>query len=217
MNIFWGIFIIDIISFCILFGLGYYAKERYFKDTWKDKKSKEVNQCLKDEKEWKKNHPVLAFLEDFYYSAIVKKDIPIDAYREIKWFIQRGKRGYADCDVWGFDYYLSNIIVNGIKDLKEQVHGVPSDISRKMGESHSSDLKKSIKEWKRILGEIQWTFETSTKICENNWILIKDERTRGTYKKLEKDKNFRVMTKEECKRYKNGWKLFQQYYFNLWD
>lgn len=234
MNIFYWIFIIDMIAFGILFGLGHYAKERYFKDTWNRQVSKEVKQCRKDEKEWKKNHPILAFLEGFYYDLRWRKDIPMDKYREIKWFIQRGKRGYADYDVWGFHSYLTNIISKGIKDLKVQVHGVPSDVHKKMNESYSSDLKKSIKEWKRILGEIQWTFETAKKIDEGNLLYIEDERSRKRIEKTckilnipiaEEDKLFpeipdefyTVMTKEECKRYKNGWKLFQKYYFSLWD
>jgi len=45
-------------------------------------------------------------------------DVPRDTYLNIKWFIQRGKRGYADCDVWNFDYYLSDVIVNALKELK---------------------------------------------------------------------------------------------------
>ena len=144
-------------------------------------------------------------------------DVPKDTYRNIRYFIQRGKRGYSDCDIWGLNYYLADIITNSVRELKEQVHGVPCDIPKKVGEKHSFNLKKSIKEWKRILGEIQWTFEIVHRINENDWFIVRDERKRSKYKNLEKNSKYHVMTKKECKRYKNGWKLFQKYFFDLWD
>jgi len=37
--------------------------------------------------------------------------------KNIIWFIQRGKSGYADCDFWNFDRYLTNIAIKGIQDI----------------------------------------------------------------------------------------------------
>ena len=34
--------------------------------------------------------------------------------REIKWFIQRGRRGWADCDTWNFDVYISGVIAKAV-------------------------------------------------------------------------------------------------------
>ena len=184
----------------------------------KDNKLKKI--LLNLESKWNKFilHPKMNWFRWLIYNF---PDLPKDTYRNIKWFIQRGKRGYADCDIWGFDDYLSEIIANGIKSLKNQVHGVPNDIIKKVGESHSSDLKKSIKEWKRILGEIQWMFETSKQISKSNLILVDNEQQRekleNIYYTNKKNSDYRVMTKNECKRYKNGWKLFKKYYFSLWD
>ena len=39
-------------------------------------------------------------------------------YNNIKWFIQRGMRGYADCDVWNTDRYLAKLIANMTRDLR---------------------------------------------------------------------------------------------------
>jgi len=40
-----------------------------------------------------------------------KKGEIMRIFKEIKWFWQRGKRGWADCDVWGFQDYLTDIII----------------------------------------------------------------------------------------------------------
>lgn len=42
--------------------------------------------------------------------------------KRIYWFFQRGKRGYADCDTWDFDNYLTNVILGGLKNLKKHSH-----------------------------------------------------------------------------------------------
>lgn len=44
---------------------------------------------------------------------------------EVKWFIQRGRRGYADCDTWSFDHYLSKVIASGLRDLGTRCYGCP--------------------------------------------------------------------------------------------
>jgi len=45
-----------------------------------------------------------------------------DRLRKLYWFLQRGWRGYADCDTWAFDDYLSRIIIGGLKQLKKYSH-----------------------------------------------------------------------------------------------
>ena len=49
------------------------------------------------------------------------KDFP----SEIKYFIQRGRRGYSDRDLWSYDFFLASIIGNGLKQLAETTHGWP--------------------------------------------------------------------------------------------
>jgi len=51
------------------------------------------------------------------------------AYREVKWFIQRGCRGYADCDVWSLDGYLLRVIPSALDQLRKECHGHPCDLS----------------------------------------------------------------------------------------
>ena len=50
-------------------------------------------------------------------------------YRAIKYFVQRGWRGYADCDHWDADAYLSAVIYGVIKDLKSNLMGYPQGLT----------------------------------------------------------------------------------------
>jgi len=224
MNIFYWIFIID----CILLGYGYligsYAIEKEQQDTWGDAKTIECKKSKQLSKVWEEKHPILDFFQSFYYEIGRKLEIPGEVYRNIRWFIQRGKRGYSDYDIWGFDYYLIKVISKGIKELQRQVHGVPGNIAEKFKDKNDPDgIDNAMKEWKRILGEIAWTFESAHKVNENDWILINNEKQRNKltkfYDELNKSQDYfcYIMTKEECKRYREGWKLFQKYFFNLWD
>lgn len=45
--------------------------------------------------------------------------------RRVKWFCQRGWRGWAECDTWDFADYLAVIIRDGLKQLAKDSHGYP--------------------------------------------------------------------------------------------
>jgi hypothetical protein len=141
--------------------------------------------------------------------------------REHKWACQRIKRGFSDCDVWGFDYFLAPIIAKGCRELQKQACGCPNDVYSKFGE------KRAFNEWKKILGKIAYTFETAQKILDDKlFIVSSEEYTKEWYNKrneitksISKTKKYtcRAMTLREIKEYEEGWRLFQRYFFNLWD
>lgn len=43
----------------------------------------------------------------------------------IKWFVQRGVRGYSDRDLWSLDYYLSSVLSKSLIQLADTTHGHP--------------------------------------------------------------------------------------------
>lgn len=145
-------------------------------------------------------------------------DVPMDTYRNIKWFIQRGKRGYSDCDVWGFNEYLTEVIIRGLMDLKQQAHGCPSEFPHVQAVI-TEDNDSAMKEWKRILETMIWTFKANSKIHDTKWIPVFNERKRDRFEKFVKNEkfNYYLMTKKDMKRYEEGWKNFKKYYFDLWD
>lgn len=90
--------------------------------------------------------------------------------RKIKCFIQRGIRGYSNEDLWSFDYYLSGVIANGLKDLKKMAHGYPGEL-------------ESMEEWQGILDKIIDGFDYYHK---NQFEVGNKEEIDEMYKRLNK-------------------------------
>ena len=91
--------------------------------------------------------------------------LPGDIRRGIKFFIQRGVRGYSDRDTWGFDYYLAQVISGGIKYLKANCHSMPT---WRLGKTEL----EAINEWDNILNTIINTFNIAKKISESRIIYL---------------------------------------------
>ncbi len=113
---------------------------------------------------------------------------PGDRLREVKWFIQRGRRGYADFDLWSLDWYLADWMPKALRQLKKNHNGYPGI------EGANSDA-----EWKAILEKMARGFEAINKQSD----LLYGPSTK-TYKKLQK-------TIDE------GLGLFVKWYGSLWD
>jgi len=74
----------------------------------------------------------------------------------IKWFIQRGRRGYADCDVWWLCTYLSEWLPKALRQLAKETHGAPNDLFDGTGER-----------WEKVLETMAQGFEARNIIDEN--------------------------------------------------
>ena len=207
----------------------------------KIKKIKPINKSVNEMFNRLRNSKFREFYLNIYRFFLHIKESPDDTYYNIKYFIQRGRKGYSKRDIWSFDRHLSDIIINGLKDLKEIVHASPCGqigvqaISIEENPENDKDLIK----WKKILDNIIWTFEIAKKIRDHSWILVFDEKDRIELKKYERrlntrtktdndlfegldledveTKKYHLMTKTEMQRYRKGWELFQNYYFDLWD
>jgi len=131
------------------------------------KSVKEVRKYFKD---MKANWTVLDWIEHWWHIYFWNhiRYIPSN----IKYFIQRGKRGYSDQDVWNFSDYLSDVISQGVRQLIKEQHGYPNNLTDK--------------QWKSILRKIAKTFELyeigrrrqltnkECEIFERGWELFKE-------------------------------------------
>lgn len=89
---------------------------------------------------------------DYVYYPLYRRWYSISRIpTEIKWFIQRGKRGYSDCDVWAIDSYLNDWIPDAIHQLRKNTISYP-------------DKTITLKKWKQILKQIELGFRASKKI-----------------------------------------------------
>ena len=125
-------------------------------------------------------------------------------FKEIKWFIQRGKRGWSDRDIWSFDNYLCEIIPPAVRELKNG-SGCPS------GFYDEKNINNECQKWYDILEEIAQGFEASQEITELhfNW---KENKTHGYVHEYDKEKNLQL-----TKKYNRGMDLLKKYFLSLWD
>lgn len=81
--------------------------------------------------------------------------------REVKWFLHRGRHGWADPDTYHFSHYLSGIIPEGVARIRERAQGYPADLSPD--------------EWQTILLRIETAFRSAHETNEIDpeiWVLL---------------------------------------------
>lgn len=74
--------------------------------------------------------------------------------RRLIWFYQRGKRGYADCDVWNLDQYVAGVLAAGMRDLATAKVGWPSFVYG-TPEEYFAELK-SLADWMEWYAQDSW-------------------------------------------------------------
>lgn len=127
-------------------------------------------------------------ISGFFYRL---KECVMDFFRGIKWFIQRGRRGYSDRDLWGFSSYLSEMLVQALTQLNETKMGYPADI-------------KTSGQWTDIIDEMIEGFRA---VKDNEEIFFTDK----TNQQIEEE------IAENNRRIDRGMYYFKKYFQNLWD
>ena len=132
--------------------------------------------------------------------------------QEIKYFCQRGIRGYSDRDVLGIDEWFLNIIVPMLEQLKETKLGYPSDLTSEQWNDILDRIifcfKEANEETCSMVNEYETDFmfgifgnlEKESKELENNY-----------FKRAEEIENYQLQMKEEA------FKLFSKYFHALWN
>lgn len=131
--------------------------------------------------------------EEIYYWFWRRFDWIRNRPREIKYFYQRGKRGFSDSDVWDIGAYLTEWMPDAIKQLRKNVSSCPESMFDKK-RKHNQCWK-----WKKILKEIEDGFKAANDISCDNF----------AFKKKKYD---RLMGK-----FNKSGMLFIKHFFSLWD
>lgn len=134
-----------------------------------------------------------------------------DLKRDIRAFIQRGRRGWSNSDIWGFSDYLSKILKEGLLHLKDHHCGYPGNMTEG--------------EWIDILNKMIDSFQLANEICNGDVIYIATkvpsfdkeylraiELTKGEDPVVRK-----VLNYKEAVEFEEGMKLFVEHFFSLWD
>lgn len=138
---------------------------------------------------------------------------PIDAlfirpYLGIKWFIQRGRRGFADCDAWSIDSYLNRWMPECVRRLKRKI-GVPIGVlcdlypekarSEHFVEWTGEEMDAASKAWNEIVEQIAQGFDAAKALDDE---LPMPDTPRHKELLAQKDR---------------GFVLFAKHYESLWD
>lgn len=167
--------------------------------------------------EWEKNHPIQLWFQNVYYSIYRFCDRylnPMNYYRETKYFIQRGIRGWSDRDCWSLSHYNSKVCKEMLDHMLKNLHGYPCVL-----DGCNSD--QSFQDWKDKLTEMRNSFETFCKISNGDleeyveWNFLPENLK--FKEEMQKKYNCVYQTKEEHEKMKKGFELFIKYYSNLWD
>jgi hypothetical protein len=73
-----------------------------------------------------------------------------DLGRDIKAFIQRGSRGWADCDVWNLNDYLRKILAGGLRRLAKEGISYPGIGEMDTLEKWRSALRSNAKKLENV-------------------------------------------------------------------
>lgn len=88
--------------------------------------------------------------------------------RELRFHKERLQKGVSEGDIWNFDGYLAKVIIEGTKQLAENMHGCPHELTgSKDIFDNSGDVEEGCRRWKAILEEIAEGFEEYIQAQEN--------------------------------------------------
>lgn len=160
--------------------------------------------CVVKKKEFKTMEEVFAkkWYDFIYWPHRAYYQIKEHTYWKIKDFIQRGRRGYSDRDLWNFDYFLADLISKGINELKKDCFSYPLAFRDEV-------------EWANALTTMSYAFQMEKKAIDGEVFICEEEEIAKF--KDEVGKFMKVLTREEVRLYKKGWRLFEEHFSSLND
>ena len=157
-------------------------------------------------------------------------------YNPIKYFIQRGRKGYSDFDLMDIDTYLLELIPNILRDFKNKKDSCPSQLTEQTWNDIIEEIiycfknanesitnfenpylddyyEYIIKPWVKEKFDI--TLNCTSK--EQNFVVV-DANIPEEYKNLEKNYNNSEKEKEKYiqKNLEKGFELLLKYFHYLW-
>ncbi len=131
---------------------------------------------------------------DYNYAAYLYQPHKyfVALYDHVKYFIQRGRRGWSDRDAWGWYNRHAEIMVGVLQYLRKHKHGTP--------------LGLTPGKWTKKLEIMEQGFQ----------VVIDEDNDMTSYKELSQRENRKLIFGRRRK-LMLGLKYFRTYYYNLWD
>lgn len=80
---------------------------------------------------------------------------PKQWYREVKWFIQRGRRGYSDRDLWNTNDYIARAVLAFFEHTEECIlEGYPTGLTDKRWDKYKAEIKWLMEQELAEIGDV---------------------------------------------------------------
>jgi len=135
----------------------------------------------------------------YYWFYRFISDLRFFFRRRLPCFFHRGKKGYSYIDTWSFDAYLCDVIIGGVRLLKDNLHGAPPDL-------FDDDAENPTWKWEERLDKIIEGFEAGKSLIDCDYM-------EGCYEREEWEPKQKVLDDK----FNEGMKLFKEHFFSLWD
>jgi hypothetical protein len=152
----------------------------------------------KEDAKWYNKYFVIPF-HSFIYAI---EEFP----SKVKWFYQRGSRGWSDRSAWSIDTWLVDNLIPMLERLKKDKHGIPVLMFRKKDgvdkDGNSTDEAHRLAEqrWNNVLNEIIYGLKCAKKIQD-----------------LDYDYEDKELSKRLTKSSQRSFELIGKHLFSLWD
>lgn len=129
-----------------------------------------------------------------------------DLTNPLKWAWQRVFRGWDDRVIWSIDGYLSEMMPQWLRRLKEEKAGIPFSCfeGSTTEEIEKEDLAVAEKKWHAILDTMIAGFEAGKKLIDYDFM----------YDDIEEFHKQQFVAEVTFNR---GMDAFKEHYFSLWD
>lgn len=131
----------------------------------------------------------------------------MNIFKEIKYFYQRGTRGWSDRDAWDIDSFLCDLLPPFLRKLKGN-HGCPSEFYDK------DAINAECHKWNETIEEMAQGFESAAFIQGYGYHKWVESKEKPGHKTLEIDNE--ALNNAE-KKMNRGLELFAKHFLNLWD
>ncbi len=118
---------------------------------------------------------------------------------QVKYALQRVFRGWDDRAVWSIDYYIADLIVKLLTQLKNHHYGIPIDMFD--GLSYEDENKCAYS-------------EKDQKIADERWCNILQEIIDGFDEYVYNDVNYDCYKSEK---FEKSFELFKKHFIKFWD
>lgn len=146
---------------------------------------------------------------------------------KIKWAFQRMRRGFSDCDVWAIDVWFLKVIPKMLRQLKDTTHSAPAFHEGPHIYAGTEENDDNFQQWQNILSQMldllkEMNTETNsyTNPYAEEWMQYIDG---DLYADVPEDLRKKFVEHEIIRHNKvidaknEFFKMFSQYFYDLWD